>query len=56
MEPDYTETTSLWIEMQGEIDRNNNDKTDLHTILRPRRACEQKISMDREDLTNLMIN
>ena len=35
--------------MQGEIDRNNNDKRVLHTTLRMRRAHEQKISMNRED-------
>lgn len=39
--------------MGEEIDRNNNDKTVLLTALRPRRAREQKISMNREDLTNI---
>ena len=39
--------------MGEEIDRNNNDKTVLLTTLRPRRAREQKISMNRENLTNI---
>lgn len=32
--------------MQGEIDRNNNNKKVLHTTLRTRRAQEQKNKYD----------